>query len=155
MVDALRARLAPLADELVVAPAPGVLVLRDLQHLVTPVEGRLRERAGLLSLAALLHPTPAVGGAPTAPALAMLQEHEGFDRGWYAGPVGWLGPEGDGELMVGLRSGVLDGPRVSLFAGCGIVADSDPATGVGGVADEAPAHAHRPGPRPRAVEVEP
>jgi isochorismate synthase EntC len=57
----------------------------------------------------------------------MLAEHEGFDRGWYAGPVGWIGPDGDGELMVALRSGVVDGARASLFAGCGIVADSDPA----------------------------
>ena len=127
VVDELRARLAPLARDLRVAPAPGVLALRDLQHLVTPVEGVLRERAELLALAGLLHPTPAVGGAPTGAALAMLAEHEGFERGWYAGPVGWLGPDGDGELMVALRSGVLDGTRASLFAGCGIVADSDPA----------------------------
>lgn len=127
VVDELRARLAPLANELRMAPEPGVLALRDLQHLVTPVEGVLRERAGLLALAGLLHPTPAVGGAPYDAALAMLAEHEGFDRGWYAGPVGWLGPDGDGELMVALRSGVVHGRHVSLFAGCGIVADSDPA----------------------------
>ncbi len=126
VVDALRARLAPLARELRVAPVPGVLALRDLQHLVTPVEAVLRERAGLLALAGLLHPTPAVGGAPTEAALTMLAEHEGFDRGWYAGPVGWLRPDGDGELMVALRSGVVDGRHASLFAGCGIVADSDP-----------------------------
>ncbi|MFN8621639.1 MAG: isochorismate synthase [Chloroflexota bacterium] len=126
VVDELRARLAPLASDLRVAPGPGVLALRDLQHLVTPVEGVLRERAGILTLAGLLHPTPAVGGAPADAALAMIAEHEGFDRGWYAGPVGWAGADGDGELMVALRSGVLDGARASLFAGCGIVADSDP-----------------------------
>jgi isochorismate synthase len=125
VVEMLRTELAPVAAELRVGAQPGVLALRDLQHLVTPVEGVLRERAGILSLAARLHPTPAVGGAPTDAALAMLAEHEGFDRGWYAGPVGWVGPDGDGELMVALRSGVVDGSRVSLFAGCGIVADSD------------------------------
>jgi isochorismate synthase len=125
VVEMLRAELAPVAAELHVDAEPGVLALRDLQHLVTPVEGVLRERAGILSLAARLHPTPAVGGAPTDAALAMLAEHEGFDRGWYAGPVGWIGPDGDGELMVALRSGVVDGARASLFAGCGIVADSD------------------------------
>jgi isochorismate synthase len=125
VVEMLRAELAPVAAELRVASEPGVLALRDLHHLVTPIEGVLRERAGILGLAGLLHPTPAVGGAPTDAALAMLAEHEGFDRGWYAGPVGWVGPDGDGELMVALRSGVVDGPRVSLFAGCGIVADSD------------------------------
>jgi isochorismate synthase len=126
VVDMLRAELAPIASELRVAEAPRVLALRDLQHLVTPVDGVLLQRAGLLSLAGLLHPTPAVGGAPTDAALAMLAEHEGFDRGWYAGPVGWIGPDGDGELMVALRSGVVDGVHASLFAGCGIVADSDP-----------------------------
>jgi isochorismate synthase EntC len=56
----------------------------------------------------------------------MIDEHEGFDRGWYTGPVGWLGPDGDGELMVALRCGLVSGGRASLFAGCGIVADSDP-----------------------------
>jgi isochorismate synthase len=127
VVDDLRTRLAPLARELRVAEAPGLLRLRDVTHLITPIEGTLEERAGLLSLAGSLHPTPAVGGAPVDAALAMIAEHEGFDRGWYAGPVGWVAPDGDGELMVALRSGLVDGPRVTLFAGCGIVADSDPA----------------------------
>lgn len=125
VVEMLRAELAPVAAELRVAPEPGVLALRDLQHLVTPVEGVLKDRSGILALAGRLHPTPAVGGAPSDAALSMLAEHEGFDRGWYAGPVGWVGLDGDGELMVALRSGVVDGTHVSLFAGCGIVADSD------------------------------
>jgi len=127
VVAALRERLAPLAERLELAPGPGILPLRDLQHLVTPVEGRLHERAGVLLLAGALHPTPAVAGTPLEPALAAIEEHEGFDRGWYAGPVGWVAPDGDGELMVALRCGVLDGDRAWLFAGCGIVADSDPA----------------------------
>jgi hypothetical protein len=59
-------------------------------------------------------------------ALGLIDEHEGFDRGWYAGPIGWIGPEGDGDLMVALRSGIVERTRVTLFAGCGIVADSDP-----------------------------
>ena len=102
------------------------MALRDLQHLVTRDLGHAAGRAGLLALGGRLHPTPAVGGAPADAALAMIAEHEGFDRGWYAGPVGWLGADGDGELMVALRCGVVDRTRASLFAGCGIVADSDP-----------------------------
>jgi isochorismate synthase len=127
VVDMLRASLAPLSDDLDVAPDPAVLRLRHVQHLVTPVSGTLCEEAGLLSLAARLHPTPAVGGEPRGPALDLIAEHEGFERGWYAGPVGWVGADGDGELMVALRSGVVAGQAATLFAGCGIVADSDPA----------------------------
>ena len=84
------------------------------------------EGRGLLALGERLHPTPAVGGDPRDVALALIDEHEGFDRGWYAGPIGWLGADGDGELCVALRCGIVDRTRATLFAGCGIVADSDP-----------------------------
>ena len=151
VVDTLRAGLAPIVETLTVAEAPGILPLRHVQHLVTPMSGTLREDAGLLALAALLHPTPAVGGEPRDVALDLIAEHEGFDRGWYAGPVGWLGADGDGELMVALRCGLVTGREAVLFAGCGIVADSDPAreweesrlklrtmtTALGGVMDDA------------------
>jgi len=127
VVTMLRDALRPIVERLDVAPAPGILALRHVQHLVTPMEGILRDEAGILALAELLHPTPAVGGEPRDAALALIAEHEGFDRGWYAGPVGWLGADGDGELMVALRCGLVEGQRATLFAGCGIVADSDPA----------------------------
>jgi len=127
VVAMLRDALRPIVERLVVAPAPGILPLRHVQHLVTPMEGVLREETGILALAERLHPTPAVGGEPRDAALALIAEHEGFDRGWYAGPVGWLGADGDGELMVALRCGLVEGQRATLFAGCGIVADSDPA----------------------------
>ena len=84
------------------------------------------EGRGLLALGERLHPTPAVGGDPRDVALALIDEHEGFDRGWYAGPIGWLGADGDGELCVALRCGIVDRTQATLFAGCGIVADSDP-----------------------------
>ncbi len=126
VVDAIRDRLTPICDELRIDSEPHVLTLRTVQHLVTEIEGVVHERAGLLSLAERLHPTPAVGGEPRDIALGLIDEHEGFDRGWYAGPIGWLGSDGDGELMVALRSGIVDHTRVTLFAGCGIVADSDP-----------------------------
>jgi isochorismate synthase len=126
VVEMLRESLAPLAETLEVGATPGILPLRDLQHLVTPVRGRLRDQAGLLGLAERLHPTPAVGGEPRDLALEMIAEHEGIERGWYAGPIGWLGADGDGELMVALRCGLVAGCDATLFAGCGIVADSDP-----------------------------
>jgi isochorismate synthase len=127
VVDTLRANLAPIVESLEIGAMPGVLPLAHLQHLVTPVTGTTRDEAGLLALGATLHPTPAVGGAPREVALEMIEEHEAFDRGWYAGPIGWLGSDGDGELMVALRCGLVAGRRATLFAGCGIVADSDPA----------------------------
>jgi isochorismate synthase len=127
VVTMLRDALRPIVERLDIAPAPEILALRHVQHLVTPIEGILREETGILALAERFHPTPAVGGEPRDAALALIVEHEGFDRGWYAGPVGWLGADGDGELMVALRCGLLGGQRATLFAGCGIVADSDPA----------------------------
>lgn len=126
VVAAIREWLTPVADTLEVAPHPGVMTLRFVQHLVTEISGTLPARQGILALAERLHPTPAVGGDPRDTALAMIDEHEGFDRGWYAGPIGWLGTDGDGELCVALRCGIVDRTKATLFAGCGIVADSDP-----------------------------
>jgi len=126
VVDMLRASLTPVAEVLQVAEVPAILPLRHVQHLSTPVTGTLRDQAGLFALGERLHPTPAVGGTPRDVALALITEHEGFDRGWYAGPIGWLGADGDGELMVALRCGLVTGSQATLFAGCGIVADSDP-----------------------------
>ena len=153
VVDTLRAELAPdRRDADRRRGARGSWRSRHVQHLVTPMTGTLREEAGLLGLAGLLHPTPAVGGEPRDIALALIAEHEGFDRGWYAGPIGWLGADGDGELMVALRCALVRGREAVLFAGCGIVADSDPAreweesrlklrtmtAALGGVAEEVP-----------------
>ena len=128
VVASMKESLAPIVEALHVAEHPAVLKLRHVQHLMTPISGRLRDEAGLLTLAGRLHPTPAVGGAPRDTALALITEHEGFGRGWYAGPVGWLGADGDGELMVALRCALVSGNEATLFAGCGIVAGSDPAT---------------------------
>ncbi len=126
VVAAIRELLTPVADTLEVAPRPGLMTLRFVQHLVTEISGTVPDAHGLLALGERLHPTPAVGGEPRDVALAMIDEHEGFDRGWYASPIGWLGADGDGELCVALRCGIVDRTRATLFAGCGIVADSDP-----------------------------
>jgi menaquinone-specific isochorismate synthase len=83
-------------------------------------------KASALELALALHPSAAVGGTPTLKALELISELEGMDRGRYAGPVGWIDASGDGEFGIALRSAALDGNRVRLFAGAGVVADSDP-----------------------------
>jgi menaquinone-specific isochorismate synthase len=80
----------------------------------------------VLDLVDCLHPTPAVGGYPQQPALEVMRELEAIDRGWYAGPFGWIDLTGSGEFAVAIRSAVIDGATASLFAGCGIVDGSDP-----------------------------
>lgn len=108
-----------------------VLTLRNVAHLATRVRGVLSDPgAGVLDVAAALHPTAAVGGTPTAVAVALIAELETMDRGRYAGPVGWVDANGDGELGLALRSAELDGASARLFAGGGIVAGSDPDTEV-------------------------
>jgi isochorismate synthase len=123
---ALVRALAPLCRSLDVAPVPEVRELRDVLHLWTPLRGQLARPIHVLQLAAALHPTPAVGGEPTAPALAWIAAHEQAPRGWYAGPVGWFDASGDGELAVAIRSGLVAGDRAYAWAGAGIVAESDP-----------------------------
>jgi menaquinone-specific isochorismate synthase len=118
--------LAPHCASMNVPEAPFVLHLANVMHLATDVTGVLGSRASVLQLAAALHPSAAVGGTPTDRAVAMIRELEGMDRGPYAGPVGWIDADGDGEFGIGLRSALRDGDRIRLFAGCGIVADSDP-----------------------------
>jgi isochorismate synthase len=105
-----------------------VVRFTNIQHLATSVAAELEEPpASLLELAAALHPTPAVGGWPRAAADVLIDELEGMERGWYAGAVGWIDGRGDGELAVALRCGLLweDGAR--LYAGVGVMPDSDPA----------------------------
>ncbi|MDD3448634.1 MAG: isochorismate synthase [Gammaproteobacteria bacterium] len=127
VVEAVAAALAPLCEDVAAPAAPVLAKLRSLQHLWTPVRGRLRNGAGLLDLAAQLHPTPAVGGTPRASVLAWLQDNGESGRGWYTGAAGWMDAAGDGELSVILRCALVQGARAELFAGAGIVADSDSA----------------------------
>jgi menaquinone-specific isochorismate synthase len=131
-VESLAAALEPLCASLDVPQEPGVLALRNVSHLVSDVHGKLDrdDPASLLRLAAAVHPTAAVGGTPRAAAVELIAELEGMDRGRYAGPVGWMDADGDGELGIALRCAQLDGPVARLFAGCGVVADSDPDTEV-------------------------
>ena len=107
--------------------APSIVKVGNLQHLATPVRAQLMEARRAIELARVLHPTPAIGGEPRDAAAELISELEGIDRGWYAGAVGWMDATDDGEFCVGLRSALLRDREAHLFAGCGIVADSDPA----------------------------
>jgi menaquinone-specific isochorismate synthase len=127
VVDDVRAKLRLIAARPPEARGPEVVRLSTVAHLATTVGCRLRDPAtSSLDVAALLHPTPAVAGVPAAAAMAAIAELEGFDRGLYAGPVGWVDARGDGDWAVALRSATLDGTRARLVAGAGIVAGSDP-----------------------------
>ena len=106
---------------------PQVVSLANLHHLATRVEGRLSHPLpSVLELVAALHPTPAVGGDPRGAALGLIAQHEQFDRGSYAAPVGWIDHRGNGEFAVGVRSAEIRDNTARLFAGVGVVADSDP-----------------------------
>ncbi|HET8604037.1 MAG TPA: isochorismate synthase [Marmoricola sp.] len=120
--------LRPYCSSMNVPEAPFVLHLPNVMHLATDVAGVVHDAQGatVLDLAAALHPSAAVGGTPTKVAVEMIAEIEGMDRGRYAGPVGWMDARGDGEFGIALRSAEVHGNEVRLFAGCGIVADSDP-----------------------------
>lgn len=130
VVDAVHDVLAPLAATINAPGRPVVEHFGSLAHLVTPIEGSLwaagRDRPGALDLALLLHPSPAVAGTPTEVALDAIRELEPFDRGRYAGPVGWVDARGDGAFAVALRGAEIDGTHALLRAGAGIVAGSDP-----------------------------
>ncbi|MFB6220723.1 MAG: isochorismate synthase MenF [Halolamina sp.] len=124
VTEAIEKRLAPLGD--VVVGEQDVLKLANIQHLKNPISLTLDAEAHVLDLVEALHPTPAVGGLPPAAAERTIRETETFERGWYASPIGWFDSAGDGEFAVGIRSAVAGGRRATLFAGNGIVADSEP-----------------------------
>ncbi len=126
VVTTIRNALARLCSRVWVADAPHLLKLKNIQHLETPIIGDLLPGHSILEAIEDLHPTPAVGGYPRLPALAAIRSMEHLDRGWYASPIGWIGMSGNGEFAVALRSALVDGAKATLFAGCGIVADSDP-----------------------------
>ena len=120
--------LEPHCSSMNVPEAPFVLHLPNVMHLATDVAGVVHDAATVtsLELAAALHPSAAVGGTPTTVATELIAQIEGMERGRYAGPVGWMDADGDGEWGIALRSATIEGNTVRLFAGCGIVADSDP-----------------------------
>jgi menaquinone-specific isochorismate synthase len=120
--------LEPHCSSMNVPEAPFVLHLPNVMHLATDVAGVVHDAATVssLQLAEALHPSAAVGGTPTPEAVALIAEIEGMDRDRYAGPVGWIDAAGDGEWGIALRSALVEGRTVRLFAGCGVVGSSDP-----------------------------
>lgn len=128
LVDALSPHVHP--HSLDFPRSPHTLELSNVTHLATEVVATLHDGSDALDLVGALHPTAAVGGTPTGVALGVLTELETMSRGRYAGPVGWVDARGDGEFGIALRCAQVTGRSARLFAGCGIVAGSDPDTEV-------------------------
>lgn len=126
VVDAVAGALRRHCTRLDVPDRPDVVRLPTVAHLATSITGTLAHGATALDLARALHPTPAVNGTPTDAARSLIESLERFDRGRYAGPVGWVDAAGDGAFALALRCGEVEGPRARCFAGAGIVAESDP-----------------------------
>jgi isochorismate synthase len=128
VVDAIVANIRPLCTDIRVPAEPQLLPTATMWHLASPITARLRdESTSSLRLATALHPTPAVCGVPTERARALIGELEPFDRGFYAGMVGWCDARGDGEWVITIRCGEVTGDALLLYAGAGIVSGSAPA----------------------------
>ncbi len=126
VVTSIARQLLPMCDSLDLPDQPQILKLANAQHLWSPIGGRLKPGIGIAEVVARLHPTPAVGGAPREAALAWQSRHGELRGAWYAGAAGWIARDGDGEFAVVLRSAWVNGAEVDLFAGAGVVAESDP-----------------------------
>lgn len=126
VAEMIRAELEPIANDVQTADAPSLRKLSNVQHLFTPISADLHAGVGLAEVATRLHPTPAVGGMPRDLACSVIRELEDFDRGLYAGFVGWMNAAGDGDVSVAIRSGLLRGHHALLYAGSGIVSESKP-----------------------------
>jgi menaquinone-specific isochorismate synthase len=125
VVEMIKEALEESCEEIILPDKPQLMKIRDIQHLYTPVIGKCRNDASLLLLVERLHPTPALGGLPKDEAVVKIRQVEELDRGFYAAPLGWVDYRKNGEFAVSIRSGLIQGDEVSLFAGCGVVADSD------------------------------
>lgn len=126
VVRGVRSDLAGLVDRLESPAQPQIRRLKNVLHLFTPVRATPRAGVALLSLLGRLHPTPAVAGLPRQESLAAIARWESMDRGWYAAPIGWVDAEEEGEFVVALRCALIAGNQAVLYAGVGIVADSQP-----------------------------
>ncbi len=125
VVERICSELRPLTTRIEFAATPSTRQVRNLIHLQTPISGELRPETTVFDLLAALHPTPAVGGFPAREAAEWICQNEPLERGWYTGTVGWIDANGDGEIAVAIRCGVLTKSRAYVFAGAGIVAASD------------------------------
>ena len=126
VVQMIKRSIEPSCEDIEIPKEPVIYPLRNLQHLYTPVKATLKDGYSVFDLIEKLHPTPALGGVPRDTALAFMREHEWLDRGWYGAPIGWVDSNKHSEFAVALRSGLVQADEVSLFAGCGVMRDSDP-----------------------------
>lgn len=126
VVQMIKRSIESSCDNIVIPNEPVIYPLRNLQHLYTPVNATLKDGYSVFDLIEKLHPTPALGGVPRETALAFMRNHELLDRGWYGAPIGWMDSNNHSEFAVALRSGLVQADEVSLFAGCGVMRDSDP-----------------------------
>lgn len=126
VTKAIVERLRKVSNNIERGEKPTIKKLSNVQHLYTPIRAWIDEQTDRLDILNTLHPTPAVGGYPWKKAKHYIKSLENFDRGWYAGPVGWLNLKGSGEFAVSIRSGLINENKAEFFAGCGIVKNSDP-----------------------------
>jgi salicylate biosynthesis isochorismate synthase len=126
VVEDLAVRLSDLTIQLGVPDIPSLKQMATVQHLSTDIQGELVDDVGILDVVEAVHPTPAVGGVNREAAIAYINTAEEIDRGWYSGGVGWINGAGEGAICIALRCGLIRGDTTHLYAGAGIVADSEP-----------------------------
>jgi len=126
VVQMIKDAVSKYAANVQIPDEPVIYRLKNLQHLYTPVTADLKKNFNIFDVVEKLHPTPALGGTPRAESLSFIREHEQLDRGWYGAPIGWLDSNQHGEFAVAIRSALIQEDEASLFAGCGVVEDSDP-----------------------------
>jgi menaquinone-specific isochorismate synthase len=126
VVENIKEALAPYCHGVEMPETPKLMKMKDIQHLYTPVIGKASKDASILEIVERMHPTPALGGVPREKAMETIRKEENMDRGFYAAPIGWLDSYGNGEFAVAIRSGLINKNYAYLYAGCGIVADSEP-----------------------------
>ncbi|MEK3887684.1 isochorismate synthase [Bacillus sp. FSL K6-3431] len=126
VVSMIEDALRPYCNEINIPSMPKIMKTPDIQHLYTPVVGKMRSGNSILDIVEELHPTPALGGVPTTDAMEIIRNKEGMDRGFYAAPIGWFDYRDNGEFIVAIRSGLFQEEEAHLFAGCGLVYDSKP-----------------------------
>lgn len=125
VVEMMKDAMEETCEKVILPDHPQLMKMRDIQHLYTPVIGKSKSNTSLLLFVERLHPTPALGGLPRKEALEKIRQVEELDRGFYAAPLGWMDYKESGEFAVSIRSALIQGKEASLFAGCGVVSDSD------------------------------
>ncbi|MCT2535852.1 isochorismate synthase [Aquibacillus koreensis] len=126
VVQMIHEAISSSCEDIQVPNQPVLYPLKNLQHLYTPVKAVLKREYTIIDIVKRLHPTPALGGLPREKSLAFIRENELLDRGWYGAPIGWFDPHQNGEFAVAIRSALINGKKASLFAGCGVVKESEP-----------------------------